>query len=411
MKEFPIRPTVLRPLLTGSGKRRDIGDQAEERVAHIFALDGLYNIQVSDKNQLWCLTSEWKSARSMGKRVFEFIQKQSKGYPTMLRSATNVDLRDIEPQFRIRKYETLVTISSCPESMNMSEMSLQDSLDKAYESLAKDDETRHERCDLFAEHIAAKPEAEAEAEAKAGVEVEKAEAEKAEAEKAEAEKAEAEKAEAEKAEAEKAEAEKAEAEKAEAEKAEAEKAEAEKAEADRNVHLNTIGNLLKAAEAKADQEICEVKALLQSSQEESDQLQHSLKKSEASRYSLEQELNAVRDKLKGEEAGRYSLEQELNAVRDKLQGEEAGRFGLEQELHSAQDKLKSEEVSLLRMEQELHSARDKLKDEVEERKTVSASKNTCQGKAHASEQLLRYILISCPEAQQCAASLYFAHSM
>ena len=323
MKEFPIRPTVLRPLLTGSGKRRDIGDQAEERVAHIFALDGLYNIQVSDKNQLWCLTSEWKSARSMGKRVFEFIQKQSKGYPTMLRSATNVDLRDIEPQFRIRKYETLVTISSCPDSMNMSEMSLQDSLDKAYESLAKDDETRHERCDLFAEHIA-------------------------------------------------------------------EKAEAEKAEADRNVHLNTIGNLLKAAEAKADQEICEVKALLQSSQEESDQLQHSLKKSEASRY---------------------SLEQELNAVRDKLQGEEAGRFGLEQELHSAQDKLKSEEVSLLRMEQELHSARDKLKDEVEERKTVSASKNTCQGKAHASEQLLRYILISCPEAQQCAASLYFAHSM
>ena len=178
MKEFPIRPTVLRPLLTGSGKRRDIGDQAEERVAHIFALDGLYNIQVSDKNQLWCLTSEWKSARSMGKRVFEFIQKQSKGYPTMLRSATNVDLRDIEPQFRIRKYETLVTISSCPESMNMSEMSLQDSLDKAYESLAKDDETRHERCDLFAEHIAAKPEAEAEAEAKAGVEVEKAEAER-----------------------------------------------------------------------------------------------------------------------------------------------------------------------------------------------------------------------------------------
>ena len=396
MKEFPIRPTVLRPLLTGSGKRRDIGDQAEERVAHIFALDGLYNIQVSDKNQLWCLTSEWKSARSMGKRVFEFIQKQSKGYPTMLRSATNVDLRDIEPQFRIRKYETLVTISSCPESMNMSEMSLQDSLDKAYESLAKDDETRHERCDLFAEHIAAKPEAEAEAEAKAGVEVEKAEAEKAEAEKAEAEKAEAEKAEAEK---------------AEAEKAEAEKAEAEKAEADRNVHLNTIGNLLKAAEAKADQEICEVKALLQSSQEESDQLQHSLKKSEASRYSLEQELNAVRDKLKGEEAGRYSLEQELNAVRDKLRGEEAGRYSLEQELHSAQDKLKSEEVSLLRMEQELHSARDKLKDEVEERKTVSASKNTCQGKAHASEQLLRYILISCPEAQQCAASLYFAHSM
>ena len=90
----------------------------EDRVAEIFASDGLYLLEFNATSQLWRLTCVYtKCSRARGRRECEFIPKNTPAYASLLSTATRVQLAAIPSQFRTKRHESLVTVTSIAESV------------------------------------------------------------------------------------------------------------------------------------------------------------------------------------------------------------------------------------------------------------------------------------------------------